>query len=238
MTILSSKTPLRQDITLFDPHGLTASTRNDEIQIDSNSGIVVVHDSKILPVKRLVVLVPNVDMDDIQIARQVWEMASSARLAVILLSICADDSDELQLERKLTTLAALIRDPHVKVETHIEYSQNWRRGVKSILDDGDVILCHAEQNVGLRHKPLVSVLDVLPVPVWTLSGFYPSNVISHPRWLAELVFWLGAVAIVAGFFYLQIQINILPTGWVKSVVLALSVLAEFGSILALNTLFT
>ena len=234
MTILSSKTPLRQDITLFDPHGLTASTRNDEIQIDSNAGIFVVHDSKILPVKRLVMLVPNVDMDEVQIARQVWEMASPAWLSVILLSMCAGASDELQLERKLITLAALIRDPHVVVETHIEYGRNWPRGLKSILADGDVILCHAEQKVGLRHKPLVSVLDALHVPVWTLSGFYPSSFTPRPHRLTELTFWFVALAILAGFFYLQIQINSLPSGWVENTMLYISVLVEIVLLWAWN----
>ncbi|MEP7136466.1 MAG: hypothetical protein ABI904_16170 [Chloroflexota bacterium] len=237
MTTLSSKTSLRQEITLFESQGSIALTRNDEIQIDSNAGIFVLHDSKILPVKRLVVLVPNVDMDEVQIARQVWEMAAPVKLAVLLLSICTDISEELRIQRRLITLAALIRDPRVAVEIHIEDGSNWCRAVKSVLENGDVILCHAKQSVGFLRKPLIDLLDALHVPIWTLSGYYPLSPAPRHRRLSLTIFWFVVLAILAGFFYLQTQINNSPDNLAKNVMLCLSAIFEIGSLYVWNSIF-
>lgn len=235
MNTLPSKIQVRKDMPVPGSRELMPSIQNDDAPIHRGAGVLVVQGSMIQPVKRLIVLVPNVDLDEAQMAHEIWKMASPVKLPVILLSMCNDLSEELSLQRRLITLAALIREPRVAVETRIENGGDWRRGVRSILEDGDVILCHEEQRVGLRHKPLVDVLDSLHVPVWTLSGFYPLNVIPQRRWLKQTAFWLVAIAILVGFFYLQIQINILPASWAKNAMLYLSVLVEIGSIWAWNS---
>jgi hypothetical protein len=232
MTTLPSKPQLQQPVTIFEPQGSTTSHPNDDVVDNSSAGIFVANDTTILPVKRLVVLIPDVDVDEAQVAREIWEMAAPAHLAVLLLSMCAGVSEELHIQRRLVMLAALIRDPRIKIETRIEYGKNWRRGVNSVLEEGDVILCHAEQRVGLRQKTLINVLDELHVPVWTLSGHYPSSFATRTHWPAGVAFWSVVVAILAGFFFLQIQINNLPLSWAKSVMFYLSVLVEFGSIWA------
>jgi len=235
MNTFPSKIQLRKDISVFESLELTPSIQNDDVQIHPGAGVFIAQGSMILPVRRLIVLIPNVDLDEPQIARAIWEMASPVKLPVILLSMCTDNLEELHLQRRLITLAALIRDPRVAVEIHIENGGDWRRGVQSILEDGDVILCHEEQHVGMRNKTLVSVLNTLHVPVWTLSGFYPSNFAPRRRLLAQIVFWFVAIAILVGFFCLQIQINTLPESWAKSAMLYLSVLVEIGSIWAWNS---
>ncbi len=42
----------------------------------------------------------------------------------------------------------------------------------------------------------------------------------------EIVSWLGSIAIIAGFFWLQVQIDQLNKGWGHTVLLLLSVLGE------------
>ena len=235
MNILPSKTQVGQNIPTLEFRDSMPLK-----QMDSPADVKVfsAHGSAIQPIRRLIVLVPNADVDEAQIAREVWEMATAAKLAVLLLSMCNDDSEELRLQRRLITLMALIRDPRIAVEMHIEYGRDWLRGVKSVLADGDVILCQAEQVVGLRHQPLANVLSTLPVPVWTLSGLYTSDLAPRPRWLSTIIFWSGAIAIMAGFFYFQVQVNNLPGDLLKNVFLSMSVLVEIGSLYAWNSLFS
>ncbi len=238
MNILPLKAQLQQVVSIFESRELIPSNRNAEMQVDSRLGVFVVQGPTAISIKRLVVLVPNVDMNEVQIAREVWEMASPAKLAVILLSMCNDILEEMCIQRRLITMAALIRDPRVTVEMHIEYGRDWLRGVKSVLTEGDVILCHEEQYVGFRQKPLANVLSALHVPVWTMSGFHLPNFAPRPRWLSTIIFWSVAAAILAGFFYLQIQINNLQDDLSKNVILCMSALVEIGSLYTWNSFFS
>jgi hypothetical protein len=237
MSILPSKTQMGQVVSVLENRESTSRNKLKAAQPQVVVDVIAAQGSAIQPIKRLIVLVPDVEMDEVQIAREVWEMAAAPNLAVLLFSLCNDTSEELQIQRRLINLAALIRDPRITVESQIEYGKDWLRSVESVLDDGDVILCHREQEVGWMHKPLVNVLSVLHTPVWTLSGIYPKKSVAYPRWLVSAGFWVVAMAILAGFFYLQSQINMLPDGVAKNVMLCLSVLVEIGSLYFCNSIF-
>src|SRR5574341_390636 len=71
-------------------------------------------------VRRLVVLIPDAEADEAELAAHLWTMASSRQLAVLLLGICGDAGREPRARRRLATLAALIRDNTVHVETRLE----------------------------------------------------------------------------------------------------------------------
>ena len=238
MSILPSKAQVQQKISILGSRESTLSNPIDKVDYQPNTDVFVVQGSAIQSVKRLIVLVPNVDMDEVQIAQKVWEMASPPKLTVLLLSICNNTSEEYRIQRRLITLAALIRDPRVVVEVQIKYGNDWLRGVKSFITDGDVILCHEEQRAGLWHKPLVSLLETFRIPVWTLSGFYRTNLAPRSHWLSMTIFWSGAVALLTGFFYLQVQINGMTDSLAKNVMLCLSIGVEIGLLYAWNSIFS
>lgn len=238
MSILPSKAQVQQKISILVPRESTLSSPIDKVHYQPNTDVFIAQGSTIRSIKRLIVLVPNVDMDEAQIARQVWEMASPPKLTVLLLSICNNTSEEYRIQRRLITLAALIRDPRVVVDIQIKYGNDWFRGVRSFLADGDVILCHEEQRAGLWHKPLASLLETLRFPVWTLSGLYPTNLAPRSQWLSMTIFWSGAIALLTGFFYLQVQINGITDGLAKNVMLCLSVGVEIGLFYVWNSIFS
>lgn len=189
---------------------------------------MVAQDTTLEPVRRLIVLVPNLDMDEVAVARQIWELASPPGLAVLFLGLCADIIEEPRMRRRLIALAALTRDARVPVETRLEFDHNWIRRVKAILGSGDIIVCHAEQRTGLWRKPLSQTLAAMGAPVWILAGFYPPINGSRPGRLTEVIFWAISMAILVGFFWLQVQIARLPKDWTQSTLLSLSVLVEVG----------
>ena len=237
MTIPPIKIHPGKVITIIKPRASTHPERARAIPRSPGKKVITAQGSTIHPTRRLVVLVPSVDMDEIRIAREVWEMASPQKLSVLLLGMCSDTSEEYRLRRRLINLAAVIRDPRVSVEFQIEYGRNWLRGVRSVLADGDVILCHEEQSAGLRHRSLINKLRALHVPVWSLSGILPSNPAPPYRWLSRIAFWFVAIAFLAGFSYLQTQIDTITEVPAKDVLLCLSVLVELGSLYALNVIF-
>ncbi len=44
--------------------------------------------------------------------------------------------------------------------------------------------------------------------------------------LAEMFSWMGSVVIIAGFFWIQVQVDQLGNGWVHTILFLLSIIPE------------
>jgi hypothetical protein len=98
-------------------------------------------------------------------------------------------------------------------------------------------VCFAEQHIGLSHKPLSQVLQSdLNVPLYILSGLYP-QIDSHPNWLAQAAAWTGSIAIILGFFLLQVKSDHLTKDWSHIILPVLSIPLEVWLIWMWNSLF-
>jgi hypothetical protein len=199
-----------------------------QVGIMKISGLFSVGEPGLLPARRLIVLVPNLDIDETEMARRIWEIASPPGLAVLFFGICRNTDEEAQMRRRLVTLSALTRDPHINVEIQIEFGSGWMRKLKTMLGAGDILICIAEQQIGFRRKPISDALSRLGVPVWTLTGLSTPRRSSPTGLLAEIVFWLVSIAILTGFLLIQVRISYLPNDWAHNTLLFLSVLIEIG----------
>jgi hypothetical protein len=188
------------------------------------------------PVRRLVVLVPNLEMDEVEMARRIWELASPPHLAVLFLALCTDAVDEPRIRRRLATLAALTRDERIAIETRLEFGRNWIAKLKAILRDDDIVICYADHTVGWNHKPLSHVLDEKGASVWTLKGLEMTTAQVHRKPFAEFVFWFVSLAIIAVFLWLQIRILTISEGWAQNTLLYLSVPIEIGLLWVWNNI--
>jgi len=186
--------------------------------------------------RRLIVLV-STDSDYTGTTRRISELANACGAHVLFLGLCKGAADELSLRRELVTLAALLRDARVSAEAKVETGMNWVEAVKDNLQAGDMIVCFAEQRVGLLHRPLSQILESnLGAPVYILAGLYPQSH-SRPNWLAEGMAWIGSIGIIAGAFLLQVRIVSMPRDWAQTTLLILSMIAEAWFITAWNRLF-
>src|ERR1700720_2038974 len=66
------------------------------------------------PARRLVVLVPYLDLDEPALSRRIWNLAAPNKLAVLYLGLSPSTSEEPHARRQLATIAALTRDDWVK----------------------------------------------------------------------------------------------------------------------------
>ncbi|MBF8281887.1 MAG: hypothetical protein HW378_802, partial [Anaerolineales bacterium] len=134
----------------------------------------------------------------------------------------------------LTLLAAITQDDWTHVETRVEPGGNWIQIVRRIWEPGDLIVCHAEQMLSgwsVGRRPLAkAIVSALNNPVYILSGFYPGLPTEQPKWLARLLAWLPALALLVIFFLLQVRITQATRGWIQTALLCLSVIVEFGLI--------
>ena len=190
------------------------------------------------PAPRLIVLFPASEPDSPDLENRIWEIARSLHLNVLLLSVTNDFDEESQLRRKLITMAAIIKDPYVSTEIMIEHGNDWVKQVKKLWRKGDIVACYANQKVGFMRKALDQILrSSLNMPVYILAD---ARSIKNPKstFLSQLFFWLGSLAIIGGFFWVEAQLVQLPQDWAHSALIYVCVLVELGFILLWNSLFT
>src|SRR5689334_9459118 len=132
-------------------------------------------DTEVKPASRLMILIPA-DVDYALVMKRVWELAMATGMHIQFISLCRDLSEEPRLRRELVTMSALIRDGRVCVEAKVEIGTSWVDVVKNNYQPGDMIVCFAEQNIGLFHRPLSQILQAnMKAPIYILSGLAPQN---------------------------------------------------------------
>jgi hypothetical protein len=67
--------------------------------------------------------------------------------------------------------------------------------------------------------------------VLPLSGFYQPQKIQVKTWFREMIFWVGALILMAGFFTLNIQFAHLARGMAKTALGIMGIVMELGAIL-------
>ncbi len=205
--------------------------QDDESQ-EFGFGAVVIDRAGLAPARRLVVLVPPVDVDEAELARRVRQLAAPAGLAVLFLGLCAQAAQEPAMRRRLIPLAGLTRDDCIWVDTHLESGGSPSRRIGATYRPGDVILCPAETGLGLGRRPLGQLAQSMGMPVWTLRGLYTSEGRARLGPLAGPLFWVMSILLLAGFFRLQTGIVHLQVDWARNLLLYLSILAEAGLLAA------
>jgi hypothetical protein len=132
------------------------------------------HKTEIPFVKRLVVIVPGGELNEIHFAHQVWELAQIHRSNVLFFTVARNDDELMSAQHRMTHLAAATHDFRTPVSTQVDYQASWTRSLKRILRPEDLVVCQADQvipSLGFWHKPLHELLvQQFSVPVYTLSS--------------------------------------------------------------------
>ncbi len=193
--------------------------------------------SELQPVRRLIVIVPESEVDSALAVRKIWELANALESRVQFLGLSKDAEHEPSVRRQVVTLSAMVGDENIPVESKIEIGNDWLNAVKSEWHEGDVIVCYAEHRSGLTRRPLSQILESnLNATVYVLGGFH-QEVHMRASWIFDTLAWAGSIAIILGFFWLQSKLGQFSTDWAYSTLLYISLFAEAGSIWAWNNLF-
>lgn len=194
--------------------------------------------SDIWSAHRLIVLVPDADIDYAAATRRVWELATNMGTRILFIGLCNDAAQESSLRRQLITMSAMVQDSKVSAEAKVQIGSNWVDVVTSNWQAGDMIVCFAEQRAGLLYRPLSQILrSNLDIPLYILSGLYSQSP-SRLNILSFIPLWAGLISIVVISFLLQIRIIALPQDWAQTTLLILSVTVELWLIWAWNNLFS
>lgn len=190
--------------------------------------------------ERLLVLVPFPLGDEPGLAQRIWGLASPRRLKVLYLGLCANPETEPRARRQLASLAAMTRDDWSRVDTRLEVGSDWIKTTRAVFQTGDLIVCHAEQQLAsrARRQSLGNALAAaLEAPVCLLSGFCSELPEKEPGGAGRVFSWAIPIAIILAFFVLQMRIEMLTKDWAHAVLLVISVAAEYA-LVALWSHFT
>src|SRR5215208_727697 len=185
--------------------------------------------------RRLIILIPP-NSDCTSVTRRICKLAGETDSDIQLLGLCKDPNQEMALRRELVTVAALIRDAKVFVDMKVEVGTDWLNLVKRNYQDGDILVCLAEQPMGIRRRPLSQILEsTLKAPIYILS----ETKLIQPQsgLLSQAIIWSGFIAIIAAFFILQVKLTQLPKDWFQTLLFVLLLIPEVGLIWVWNSLF-
>ncbi len=187
---------------------------------------------------RLIVLVPECLVNDMDMINKIYQMATREQREVFYLALADDDARILTATRSIATLKALVSGGRISSASRVVETSHWVSALREVYRPGDVIVCHEEQQVrsGFLHTvPASEFLQTrYQVPVRIISGYYHPDRLQIGRWLSRIIFWAGLLAILAAFFFLEIQMDHAVHGITRTVLLIILLGVELVAGIAWN----
>lgn len=187
---------------------------------------------------RLIVLVPGELIDPAGFAQVIFRMAYQQKREVLYLALADRAGDPLATDRLLATLKSTTSDPLVPVRTLMLEASGWVDAVRFVYQPGDLVVCHEAQRVRASWRSQAGLGEYLDtqynIKVHLLDGFYRGDEGLEPPLWAGLLVWLGFLATLALFTFMEMRMEILLTGGIRTLILIVLVCAEFGIFFKLN----
>jgi hypothetical protein len=187
------------------------------------------------PSRRLVVILPDADLDVFALSKRLWNLAAPERHQVLLLTRPGEAENEYHSRVSLTTLASLIRDARVEVQTQVIAGLSLEKAARQYSRSDDVLVCFEEQRIPgfLKQDRLADVLaQKTHLPVYTLKGSVSETTRSLSARLFDFAWLAICLAVLLGFFALELWIDRNTAGAFHTVLELLSVFAEVWIIAA------
>jgi hypothetical protein len=187
---------------------------------------------------RLIVLVPENLVNNMELVNKIYQMAMLERRNVYYLALVEGDTNLLAAARSIATVKALISGGLIHPHSQVVETSHWIDALCEIYRPGDVIVCHAEQQVRsgfLRTVPASEFIRArLNAPVHTISGFYHPEQMQIWQWVHRLAYWAGLLAILASFFLVEVQLDQSIHGVTRTALLIILLVVELGASIAWN----
>ncbi len=186
--------------------------------------------------KRLIILLPEYLAGNLELAKKIYWLGIREHREILYLTLVDETERRLTVSRSMATMRAITSGNGMPVTAVLIETSTWMNALKGIFSPGDVFVCQDEQTVkdGFFHtNPLRDFLaESFQTTVIPLSGFYQPQKMQVKTWLKEIVFWIGALILMAGFFTIDIHFARLATGMARTALGIIGIALELGAILA------
>jgi hypothetical protein len=203
----------------------------------------LITEEKMVPAaRRLVVLIPNGEFSDPELARKIDALGRSGRISILYLGLASSPTNDSLLRQHMAALSAYTRSPNREIDYQLIYRPNWPEALRGILKDGDQIIClenHFVADRFSRHTRLAGLLTTsLKAPVFVIQGIslHRDLQAAHAT-LRELLIWAGNLLTLGSFLIIQIWCTQAYPGTAGTILGIISVVVELGVILLINAWF-
>jgi hypothetical protein len=208
--------------------------------INHSPGTLLSDGGPLPPFRRLVVLIPPADLDEIKLARRLRSMMVPYKTGILLLSLVTEEGEDSLARRRLTNLAAILHDPQYSVESKTISGNRWIGKIQEILAPGDLLVCFSGHNAStwsLKSQPVGQTLaGRLPYPVFLLPSLAIKD-ISRQALSRRILGWMISLVIILVFLGLDARIVQDASGWIGTFLLGTAMLVEAGLIWSWNSLW-
>jgi hypothetical protein len=187
--------------------------------------------SDLKPARRFVALIPPFDINLSALAHRVWELANATGSGILLLGQFDEAQKESKLRRDVATLSAMLRNENILVESNVSFGRDWIHLIRNHLHKGDMLVRIAEHKINSLESQIDSQIYILSDLVSQKDANSNSNL------FLQLISITGSLAIIIGFFMLQVRIIDLTKDGVRTLFLLISLPIGFGLLWAWNSLF-
>ncbi len=201
-------------------------------KLPTSETVLLPANQRVISLRRILVLVPNGPVDKDRLVSRVQDLVGSADVEVLYIGLRVSPVEDGRMFRQLAELLTASVKAGLRVRTRLRAKGKWLPVLRGIVKSGDLVVCHAERSARWAKDPSGTfawcVASSLKVPVYVLSSLDAPALPYRMSRILRLVFRIAPILIVAGFFWIQVQIDKLVTGLAHTLVLSLSVLVEFG----------
>lgn len=190
---------------------------------------IFTEDQPLPPSRRLIVILPDGDIDMVSLPRRIWNLAAPDRRQVLLMIRPCREENEYDARLNLITLAAVIRDPHVVVQTQLVLGQSIEQAARQCVQPDDVFVCfegHQVHRFFQKHRLAEVLAQKTQHPIYTLKGTVSEKVTPLSAHLIDLLFLLLCMLSLIAFFALEVWIDQNSAGAIQTILQILAVMAE------------
>jgi hypothetical protein len=183
---------------------------------------------------RLLVVAPDVT-EAALLASRIEVIARARSQDVLLIGVASQHLSAGELRRRLTLLAAFLQNAGTHVQVRVLETPEWIAEIRALLNDHDLLACcvvEGHPGGGPWMEELASRLQ-RPVYAFMDSGIPAGAERGFPARMAP---WVVSIAIILGFFWLQVRLSQPGDASAFSGWLLLSVPVEIGLIVLCNAL--
>jgi hypothetical protein len=202
--------------------------------VPETSRLFIPHRQELEDVRRLVVLVPESGLRPGWWAPLFERLNVPEGIEIVLVAQERPGHEEKPDRRRLNGLVSSLRVSYPRATGYTIARSDWVSALQGLTSSHDLLVCFPELQAGdgLANRQALSqrLFDALDLPVIEVSGASP------PIWMrlwapaGRALFQVFPFAVVALFFWLQIQINQQTHGLVYHIALGASAVVEIGVI--------
>ena len=184
--------------------------------------------------QRLVVLVPDQNVDEIKFSWAIRRLAGPGNLDVLLVSIVSDIEGELAARRNLVTICSLVNEFRYNVDFLVIWDRSWIHATRGLSGPGYLFICPPEVTIrtGFRkYDPLdAAIAHTLNVPTQPLANFFTNTRRSISNVFKQILYWVMIAAILGGFFILESDASQAASGFLGQTIVIILMAFELGAI--------